>query len=114
MQRYPEGAILFSFDIVSLYPSIPQEEASYVVANFYEQNFCENFSCVEERLFTDFNMVVIPPHLIKEGIGHVRGGTLLRFNNKFYRQGKGMAIGASVSVVVAEIFVNATIENKRN
>ncbi|ROT62580.1 hypothetical protein C7M84_019565 [Penaeus vannamei] len=54
-KRYP-GAILFSFDIVSLYPSIPQEEAAYVVANFYEQNF----SYVEERLFSDFNMAA--PH----------------------------------------------------
>lgn len=69
---------------------------------------------MEERLFTDFNMAAIPPHLIKEGIDHVRGSTLLRFNNKFYRQGKGTAIGASVSEVVAEIFVNATVENTRN
>nr|XP_027233447.1 uncharacterized protein LOC113824880 [Penaeus vannamei] len=92
-KRYP-GAILFSFDIVSLYPSIPQEEAAYVVANFYEQNF----SYVEERLFSDFNMAAPPPYLIKEGIDHVLGGTLLRFNNRFFRQGKGTAIGASVSV----------------
>ena len=107
-KRYP-GAILFSFDIVSLYPSIPQEEAAYIVANFYEQNF----SYVEERLFSDFNMAAPPPYLIKEGIDHVLGGTLLRFNNKFYRQGKGTAIGASVSVAVAEIFVHASIEKKR-
>jgi len=107
-KRYP-GAILFSFDIVSLYPSIPQEEAAYVVANFYEQNF----SYVEERLFSDFNMAAPPPYLIKEGIDHVLGGTLLRFNNRFFRQGKGTAIGASVSVAVAEIFVHASIESKR-
>ncbi|ROT60941.1 hypothetical protein C7M84_021385 [Penaeus vannamei] len=97
-KRYP-GAILFSFDIVSLYPSIPQEEAAYVVANFYEQNF----SYVEERLFSDFNMAAPPPYLIKEGIDHVLGGTLLRFNNRFFRQGKGTAIGASVSVAALRI-----------
>ncbi|ROT62573.1 hypothetical protein C7M84_019558 [Penaeus vannamei] len=96
-KRYP-GAILFSFDIVSLYPSIP-EEAAYVVANFYEQNF----SYVEERLFSDFNMAAPPPYLIKEGIDHVLGGTLLRFNNRFFRQGKGTAIGASVSVAALRI-----------
>lgn len=109
VRRYPEGAFLFSFDIVSLYPSIPQEEAAFVVANFYEQNF----SYVEERLYQDYNMAAPPPYLIKEGIDHVLTGTLLRFNNSFYRQGKGTAIGASVSVAVAEIFVHASIETKR-
>ncbi|ROT62582.1 hypothetical protein C7M84_019567 [Penaeus vannamei] len=75
------------------------EEAAYVVANFYEQNF----SYVEERLFSDFNMAAPPPYLIKEGIDHVLGGTLLRFNNRFFRQGKGTAIGASVSVAALRI-----------
>ncbi|ROT62579.1 hypothetical protein C7M84_019564 [Penaeus vannamei] len=84
-KRYP-GAILFSFDIVSLYPSIPQEEAAYVVANFYEQNF----SYVEERLFSDFNMAAPPPYLIKEGIDHVLGGTLLRFNNSIGRSSEAV------------------------
>ncbi|ROT62576.1 hypothetical protein C7M84_019561 [Penaeus vannamei] len=34
-------------------------------------------------------------------------GTLLKFDNKCYQQMKGTAIGASVSVAVAEIFVHA-------
>ncbi|XP_037773962.1 uncharacterized protein LOC119570191 [Penaeus monodon] len=74
---------LFSFDIVSLYPSIPQEEAAWVVANYYEKN-----------------------------LGYVQG-TLLRFDNDYYQQMKGTAIGASVSVAVAEIFVHVSIEQKR-
>ncbi|XP_037774196.1 uncharacterized protein LOC119570599 [Penaeus monodon] len=109
LPRFPSGSIIFSFDIVSLYPSIPQEEASWIVANFYERNF----AYVKERLRTDFNIIAPPPYLIKEGIDHVLQGTLLRFNNHFYNQGKGTAIGASVSVAIAEIFVHASIEKRR-
>ncbi|XP_069982202.1 uncharacterized protein [Penaeus vannamei] len=32
---FPKNSIIFSFDIVSLYPSIPQKEAARIVANFY-------------------------------------------------------------------------------
>lgn len=106
---FPKDTILFSFDIVSLYPSIPQEEAAWVVAHFYEKNL----GYVQGRLAADFNITPPPPYLIKEGIEHVLGGTLLRFNNKYYRQCKGTAIGASVSVAVAEIFVHVSIEKKR-
>ncbi|XP_063616051.1 uncharacterized protein LOC134789349 [Penaeus indicus] len=109
LPRFPTDSIIFSFDIVSLYPSIPQEEASWIVANFYEKNF----AYVKERLKAEHNMIAPPPYLIKEGIDHVLQGTLLRFNNHFYNQGKGTAIGASVSVAIAEIFVHASIEGKR-
>jgi len=105
-----EGEIyLFSFDIVSLYPSIPQEEAAWVVANFYEKNF----GYVQGRLKDLYNITAPPPYLIQEGIEHILSGTLLRFDNKFYQQMKGTAIGASVSVAVAEIFVHVSIEQKR-
>lgn len=107
--RFPKDSIIFSFDIVSLYPSIPQEEAAWVVANFYEKNY----GYVQGRLAADFNITPPPPYLIKEGIDHVLRGTLLRFDNKFYRQCKGTAIGASVSVALAEIFVHVSIEKKR-
>ncbi|XP_063614257.1 uncharacterized protein LOC134787425 [Penaeus indicus] len=106
LPRFPTNSIIFSFDIVSLYPSIPQEEASWIVANFYEKNF----AYVKERLKAEYNMIAPPPYLIKEGIDHVLQGTLLRFNNHFYNQGKGTAIGASVSVAIAEIFVHAKAE----
>jgi len=109
LQRFTPGSFLFSFDIVSLYPSIPQEEASWVVANFYEKNF----AFVKEKLKMEYNIIAPPPYLIKEGIDHVLQGTLLRFNNHFYNQGKGTAIGASVSVAIAEIFVHASIEERR-
>ena len=107
--QIPKGSLIFSFDIVSLYPSIPQEEAAWVVANFYEKNF----GYVQGRLMQDFNIQAPPPYLIKEGIDHVLNGTLLRYDNGFYRQNKGTAIGASVSVAIAEIFVHASIEKKR-
>ncbi|XP_063604268.1 uncharacterized protein LOC134779871 [Penaeus indicus] len=85
------------------------EEASWIVANFYEKNF----AYVKERLKADYNILAPPPYLIKDGIDHVLQGTLLRFNNQFYNQGKGTAIGASVSVAIAEIFVHASIEERR-
>ncbi|XP_047468584.1 uncharacterized protein LOC125024855, partial [Penaeus chinensis] len=100
---------LFSFDIVSLYPSIPQEEAAWVVANFYEKNF----GYIQGRLKELYNITAPPPYLIQEGIKHILSGTLLRFDSKYYQQMKGTAIGASVSVAVAEIFVHVSIEKKR-
>lgn len=107
--QIPRGALIFSFDIVSLYPSIPQEEAAWVVSHFYEKNF----GYVQGRLRHDFNIQAPPPYLIKEGIDHVLNGTLLRYDHGYYRQNKGTAIGASVSVAIAEIFVHASIEKER-
>lgn len=107
--QIPKGALIFSFDIVSLYPSIPQEEAAWVVSHFYEKNF----GYVQGRLMHDFNIQAPPPYLIKEGIDHVLNGTLLRYDHGYYRQNKGTAIGASVSVAIAEIFVHASIEKER-
>jgi len=107
--RLQGESFLFSFDIVSLYPSIPQEEAAWVVANFYEKNL----GYVQGRLKELYNITAPPPYLIQEGITHILSGTLLKFDNKCYQQMKGTAIGASVSVAVAEIFVHASIERKR-
>jgi len=107
--QIPKGALIFSFDIVSLYPSIPQEEAAWVVSNFYEKNM----GYVQGRLMHEFNIQAPPPYLIKEGIDHVLNGTLLRYDHGFYRQNKGTAIGASVSVAIAEIFVHVSIERER-
>lgn len=70
---FPKDSIIFSFDIVSLYPSIPQEEAAWVVANFYEKNNGH----VQGRLVADFNLTPQYLYLIKEGIDHVLRGTLL-------------------------------------
>lgn len=100
---------LFSFDIVSLYPSIPQEEAAGVVANFYEKNL----GYVKGRLMDFYNITAPPPYLVREGIEHILKETLLKFENDCYLQMKGTTIGASVSVAVAEIFIHASIQRKR-
>lgn len=86
-----------------------QEEAAGVVANFYEKNL----GYVKGRLMDFYNITAPPPYLVREGIEHISKGTLLKFDNDCYLQMKGTAIGASVSVAVAEIFIHANIERKR-
>lgn len=69
---FPKDSIIFSFDTVSLYQSIPQEKAAWVVANLHEKYF----RYVQGRLTADFN-ITPPPYHMKEGIDHVLRGTLL-------------------------------------
>lgn len=97
---------LVSLDIESLYPSIPQIEAAETVAEFYEDNL--------EEIRTDLALLGIrtPPSraLVKDSLLHIMEDTILKFDNKVYRQKTGTAIGASVSVAVAEIFVHCKLE----
>ncbi|XP_069157614.1 uncharacterized protein [Procambarus clarkii] len=105
----PDGATLFSLDIVSLYPSIPQREAATVVADYFERNI--------HRIRRDLKEAGIytPPskNLLIEAILHVMRDTILTFEGKTYRQIKGTAIGASSSVAIAEIFVHEVFESRR-
>ena len=105
----PEGTQLFSMDVVSLYPSIPQREASRIVAAFFDEN--------KHQIITELKEAGIwrPPrrNLVEEAILHVMRDTLLQFEGRAYRQIKGTAIGASSSVAIAEIFMHVAFEKLR-
>lgn len=105
----PVGASIFSLDVEALYPSIPQKEAARVVADFFYERKDE----IAEEL-KDAG-VSRPPRkeLLERCLLHVMEDTLLAFDGITYRQIKGTAIGASVSVAVAEVFVHQVFESHR-
>ncbi|XP_069184728.1 uncharacterized protein [Procambarus clarkii] len=105
----PEGAILFSLDIVSLYPSIPQREAASLVADFFDRNAYK----VGRELRSAGIFKPPTKGLLMEAILHIMRDTILTFGDKTYRQIKGTAIGASSSVAIAEIFVHEVFESRR-
>ncbi|XP_069159832.1 uncharacterized protein [Procambarus clarkii] len=106
----PRGARLFSMDVVSLYPSIPQREAAKVVASF----FTDNRAKIRQEL-QDAGVWRTPSkETLEEAILHVMRDTLLQFEGLAYRQTKGTAIGASSSVAIAEIFVHVVFERTRS
>ncbi|KAK8740727.1 hypothetical protein OTU49_002677 [Cherax quadricarinatus] len=106
LQEIPEDYRLVSLDIESLYPSIPQKEAAARVSSFYGDRLPDIKDVLRNR------GIRTPPSqaLIRKAILHVMQDTLLEFDRRTYRQKTGTAIGASVSVAIAELFVYLTVE----
>nr|XP_045586885.1 uncharacterized protein LOC123748778 [Procambarus clarkii] len=105
----PENTTLFSLDIVSLYPSIPQREAARLVSTYFD----DHKHLIRQPL-RDAGVWRPPSRaLLEEAILHVMRDTILSFNSAAYRQVKGTAIGASSSVAIAEIFVHVAFEHQR-
>lgn len=94
----PPSTVLFSFDIESLYPSIPQREAIDIVVQFYAQH----------RDSTRTKIVNVD--WVRRALELVVLSNVFQFDGQHYRQIKGTAMGTSISVALAEIYVNVTIE----
>jgi hypothetical protein len=84
-----------SFDVISLYPSIPKEESTVMLKEWV----CEQDGSDDEalKLWELIDIVV--------GQGH------FQYGNKVYKQTSGVAIGCSLSPWLAEIFLT-NLENK--
>ena len=96
-QDIPPEAALVSFDVVSLYPSIPQEEAVQKVLLFLLQQ--------RDRLGP-------PYHLLRDSLLHVLKGNLFEFNNQHFLQVRGTAMGCKMSVALADIYMHMTFEER--
>ena len=91
--KLKEGHKLISFDVVALYPSVPQDEA---------------LRLFEDELVQDENLNKKTPIPAKELMKLFRTclkRTYFVFNQKMYQQIDGLAIGASSSVFLAELFL---------
>ena len=89
----PNNHKMISFDVVALYPSVPQEEALEVF---------------EECLMSDVELkskTNIPVKDLMKLFRTCLKRTYFVFNNQLYQQVDGLAIGASSSVFLAEIFM---------
>src|SRR5277367_5649113 len=85
---------MYSLDIVSLYPSIPTDLA------------------IDTLLSSDQiqNLTDIPNSTLKQMLT-IATYTYFCFNNRFYEQTKGLAMGSSLSGLLASIFIYYHIES---
>ena len=89
----PEDSILVSYDVVALYPSIPQSEA---------------IDLIHELLRADETLhetTSVSPDNITELYKLCVQQTYFMFNHKLYKQVHGLAIGASTSGFAADIYL---------
>jgi hypothetical protein len=89
-----EGEELVSFDVVALYPSVPQEEAIELV----RQELSADTNLKDTTTVSAENVV----KLLKICVGR----TYFTFKGKIYEQVDGLAIGAPTSGFLADIFMN--------
>ena len=87
----PEGAILVTIDVVSLYPSIPQTECLRII---YEEMFNHR-----PLLLTDPNLII---QLLHININFLFAGLC-------FQQIHGTAMGAAFSPTIANIFMSVTL-----
>ena len=91
--RVEEDEILVSYDVVALYPSVPQEEAIDLVHEkmVNDPDLHKKTTMSAESITKLFKMCVQTTYFV--------------FNKKLYMQVNGLAIGASTSGFAAEIFM---------
>lgn len=88
--KMPNNATLVSFDVVSLFTNIPTNELKIIINKYMEKiniNFTKRHeintllnTCIEQNYF--------------------------RFNNNFYSQSSGLAMGSPISPILAEFFMD--------
>jgi len=87
---------LASFDIVNLYTNIPVEETLIILEN----NLIENSALPKETID---QLIILTRAVLKQNY--------FKFDDKFYIQNEGLAMGSPLSCILAELFLNH-IENK--
>ena len=87
MEKLP---FLVTMDVVKLYPNIDQEEGA---------DACEYFLNLRK-------IVSIPTTMVKSMILLILRSNTMCFNNKFYHQKKGTAIGTAMAVNFANLFMS--------
>ena len=91
--KIPENHKLISFDVVALYPSVPQEEALRV----FEDELLQDRDLKTKTPITASKLMKLFRTCLKK--------TYFVFNQNLYLQIDGLAIGASSSVFLAELFM---------
>ena len=93
---------MISFDIQSLYPNVPVEEAiDIAVKLIWEKNKAIKFTKItKHELYILFNLAVRNVHF--------------RFFNQYFRQIDGIAMGSPLAPVLANLFVTQLEEEKIN
>lgn len=91
-ERFPPDCILVTFDVESLYPSIPIQEGLLALRDMLLQCTVHSFSPEEVDFLVSAAELVLRWHF-------------LEFNGSFYRQIRGTAMGSNFAVVYACLFL---------
>ena len=91
----PEGAIVFSVDVVNLYGNIPPDEA---IEDFLEL-------VTDHR--SDINTFDLETNDLRSLLTHCLANNHLRFGHDYYRQVTGIAMGSRIAPPLAIIFMGA-------
>ena len=85
-----DSSILFSFDVVNLFNSIPTSDCLNILKNLLHlSNASDSISN---------SLLELTQHTLEQNF--------LLFNNKFYKQHSGLAMGCPLSPLLAEIFMD--------
>ncbi|XP_044167639.1 uncharacterized protein LOC122951676 [Acropora millepora] len=87
----PDGAVLATSDVCSLYTNIPQEEGIEVVCQNYQEHY-QSKTPIPTQSLGD-----LMPLILKENS--------FKFNDKHYLQTHGIAMGTKMAVAFAVIFM---------
>lgn len=93
--KVTENDILFSLDVVSLYPSIPIQESIEVILELCKTN---------KEIIKSFGIEL---HEVKKGLEIILNNNYIRFGDVIYRQKEGVAMGNRIAPVVAILFMNS-------
>lgn len=89
--QIPNTAILVSFDVTNLFPSIPTNECTLLVRNL----LLETADLPQPHINNICSLVDL-----------VLDQNFFIFNNKFYKQNSGLAMGSALSPLLAELFMS--------
>ncbi|KAK4887009.1 hypothetical protein RN001_003280 [Aquatica leii] len=92
---FPSSSILVSFDVVNLFPSIPPDECTNLIRNLlFSNNSLYTYQILDLCSLLDL--------VFKQNY--------FKFDNNYYSQVSGLAMGSNISPLAAEIFMN-NLEN---
>ena len=102
LPKLPKTATLFSADVCSLYPNIPNEEAIRHSTNLYSSKYH-----ILLYLASKNNLLKPPsPLIFKKLLTLILEKNYFHFQeSRFFRQRKGTAMGCSMSVFIANAFM---------
>ena len=84
----PKNLTLVSFDVVSLYTNIPTELAVNVIKEKW--NIIKNYTTIPENTFIEITKLCL-------------NSTYFKFNNEFFSQIYGVAMGSPISATIATL-----------
>ena len=94
-QKIEPGEIMVSFDVTSLYTTIPIDQALLIIRDLLEH---------DEKLA---DRTLLSPRQILDLLDILLRTTYFKFNGDFYQQTDGAAMGGPTSAIVSEIYLQS-------